>query len=61
MTAAGSHPRSAGAIEGGPPGNVVAERCRVALEARTLNDAVASSLAGEMVDACSEAASDLGA
>jgi len=50
---------NAGTIEGGTAANVVAERCRVALEARSLDDATASSLAGEMVDACTEAASDL--
>jgi tripeptide aminopeptidase len=47
-----------GVIEGGSAANVVAERCRVELEARSLDDAVASQLVGEMVDACSEAASE---
>jgi len=50
---------NAGTIQGGTAANVVAERCRVALEARSLDDATASSLAGEMIDACAEAASDL--
>lgn len=50
---------NAGTIQGGTAANVVAERCRVALEARSLDDATAASLAGEMVDACAEAASDL--
>lgn len=47
-----------GTIEGGTAANVVAERCRVELEARSLDDEVAGRLIGEMVDACSEAASD---
>jgi tripeptide aminopeptidase len=47
-----------GTIEGGSAANVVAERCRVDLEARSLDDAAAAQVAGEMVDACAEAASD---
>ena len=47
-----------GTIEGGTTANVVAEHCRVELEARSLDDEVAGRLIGEMVDACSEAASD---
>ena len=47
-----------GTIEGGTAANVVAEDCRVELEARSLDDEVAGRLIGEMVDACSEAASD---
>jgi tripeptide aminopeptidase len=47
-----------GTIEGGTAANVVAEYCRVELEARSLDDEVAGRLIGEMVDACSEAASD---
>jgi tripeptide aminopeptidase len=47
-----------GVIAGGSAANIVAERCTVELEARGLDDAVASDLAGEMVDACSEAASE---
>ena len=47
-----------GTIEGGTAANVVAEHCRVELEARSLDDEVAGRLIGEMVDACSEAASD---
>ena len=45
-----------GTIEGGSAGNVVAERCRVELEARSLDDDKAGRVIGEMVDACSEAA-----
>ena len=47
-----------GTIEGGSAGNVVAEHCRVEFEARSLDDETAGRLIGEMVDACSEAASD---
>ena len=47
-----------GTIEGGTAANVVAEHCRVELEARSLDDETAGRLIGEMVDACSEAASD---
>ena len=47
-----------GTIEGGTAANVVAERCRVELEARSLDDEAAGRLIGEMVDGCSEAASD---
>jgi tripeptide aminopeptidase len=47
-----------GTIQGGTAANVVAEHCRVELEARSLDDEAASRLIGEMVDACSEAASD---
>lgn len=47
-----------GRIEGGAATNVVAEHCRVELEARSLDDETAGRLIGEMVDACSEAASD---
>lgn len=47
-----------GTIDGGTAANVVAEHCRVELEARSLDDEVAGRLIGEMVDACSEAASD---
>ena len=50
---------NAGRIEGGTAGNVVAERCRVELEARSLDDERAGSLVGELVDAASEAASGL--
>jgi tripeptide aminopeptidase len=49
---------NAGRIEGGSAGNVVAERCRVELEARSLDDARAGELVSRMVDACSDAASD---
>ncbi len=48
-----------GRIEGGSAGNVVAERCRVELEARSLDDDKAGRVIGEMVDACSEAANEL--
>jgi tripeptide aminopeptidase len=47
-----------GRIEGGTAANVVAERCRVELEARSLDDARAGVVVGEMVDALSESASD---
>jgi tripeptide aminopeptidase len=47
-----------GRIEGGTASNVVAERCRVELEARSLDEARAGVVVGEMVDALSEAASD---
>jgi tripeptide aminopeptidase len=48
-----------GRIEGGTAANVVAERCRVELEARSLDEARAGELVGEIVDALSEAASDM--
>jgi tripeptide aminopeptidase len=47
-----------GRIEGGTASNVVAERCKVELEARSLDDARAGELVGELVDSLSEAASD---
>jgi tripeptide aminopeptidase len=47
-----------GRIEGGTAANVVAERCSVELEARSLDDARAGEVVSEMVDACGEAASD---
>jgi tripeptide aminopeptidase len=47
-----------GRIEGGTAANVVAERCRVELEARSLDDDRAAAVVGEMVDAATEAASD---
>jgi tripeptide aminopeptidase len=47
-----------GRIEGGSAGNVVAERCKVELECRSLDEAKAGELVGRMVDACSDAASD---
>jgi tripeptide aminopeptidase len=47
-----------GRIEGGTAANVVAERCRVELEARSLDEATAAAVVKEMVDAVSEAASD---
>jgi tripeptide aminopeptidase len=47
-----------GRIEGGSASNVVAERCRVELEARSLDDARAAELAQQLVDVASEAASD---
>lgn len=47
-----------GRIEGGSAANVVAERCRVELEARSLDDARAGEVISAMVDACTEAASD---
>jgi tripeptide aminopeptidase len=47
-----------GQIEGGTAANVVAERCRVVLEARSLDDARAGEVVSSMVDAISQAASD---
>jgi tripeptide aminopeptidase len=49
---------NAGRIEGGTASNVVAEHCRVELEARSLDEARAGVVVGELVDALSEAASD---
>ncbi|MBA3262042.1 MAG: M20/M25/M40 family metallo-hydrolase [Thermoleophilaceae bacterium] len=48
-----------GQIEGGTAANVVAERCRVVLETRSLDDARAGEVVSSMVDAFSESASDL--
>ncbi|MEJ7750814.1 MAG: M20/M25/M40 family metallo-hydrolase [Thermoleophilaceae bacterium] len=48
-----------GVIQGGTAANVVAEHCLLELEARSLDHDRASRLAGEMVDACSQAASEL--
>jgi tripeptide aminopeptidase len=47
-----------GRIEGGTAANVVAERCYVQLETRSLDDARAGETVSEMVDAIAEAASD---
>jgi tripeptide aminopeptidase len=47
-----------GQIEGGSAANVVAERCRVVLETRSLDDSRAGDVVGSMVDAATEAASD---
>jgi tripeptide aminopeptidase len=47
-----------GVIEGGTATNVVAERCRVDLEARSLDDARAGEVVSALVDACTAAASD---
>ena len=49
---------NAGVIEGGSASNVIPERCRVELEARSLDDERAGALIAEMVDTCSAAASD---
>jgi len=49
---------NAGQIEGGTAANVVAERCHVVLEARSLDEARAGELISEMVDAATRAASD---
>jgi tripeptide aminopeptidase len=46
-----------GQIEGGTAANVVAERCRVVLEARSLDDNRAGEVVSSMVDAVTEAAS----
>jgi tripeptide aminopeptidase len=48
-----------GRIEGGTAANVVAERCKVVLEARSLDDVRAGEVVSSMVDAIAEAASDL--
>jgi tripeptide aminopeptidase len=48
-----------GEIKGGTNANVVAERCKVVLETRSLDDARAGEMVSAMVDACTEAASDL--
>lgn len=47
-----------GVIEGGTAANVVPERCRVELEARSLDDDAAGRLVGAMVDACTRGAAD---
>jgi tripeptide aminopeptidase len=47
-----------GTIRGGTAANVVAERCEVELETRSLDEDKASAVVGEMVDALTEAASD---
>jgi tripeptide aminopeptidase len=47
-----------GVIEGGTAANVVAERCRVELEARSLDDTRAGEVVSALVDACTAAASD---
>jgi tripeptide aminopeptidase len=52
--------RNVGRIEGGDAANVVAERCTVVCEARSLDHARASAVATEIVDAMTEAASDAG-
>jgi tripeptide aminopeptidase len=48
-----------GQIQGGTAANVVAERCSVVLEARSLDDVRAGEVVSSMVDAISESASDL--
>jgi len=47
-----------GEIAGGSAANVVAERCHVVLEARSLDDSRAGEAVSAMVDAATEAASD---
>ena len=47
-----------GVIEGGSAANVVAERCRVELEARSLDDDRAEAVMTGMVDRLAEAATD---
>jgi tripeptide aminopeptidase len=47
-----------GQIEGGTAANVVAERCRVVLEARSIDDTRAGEVVSSMVDALTEAASE---
>ena len=48
-----------GQIEGGTAANVVAERCKVVLETRSLDDVRAGEVVSSMVDAISASASDL--
>jgi tripeptide aminopeptidase len=48
-----------GQIQGGTAANVVAERCKVVLETRSLDDARAGEVVSSMVDAISGSASDL--
>jgi tripeptide aminopeptidase len=47
-----------GQIEGGTAANVVAERCHVVLEARSLDDTRAGEVVSAMVDALTEASSE---
>jgi tripeptide aminopeptidase len=47
-----------GRVEGGTAANVVAERCFVELETRSLDDSRAGQVVSEMVDALGEAATD---
>lgn len=49
---------NAGLIEGGAARNVVPERCRVELEARSLDDDRASAVVTQMVDAFTDAAGE---
>ena len=51
---------NAGTIKGGTAANVVAEHALLGLEARSLDDAEAGRVVSEMVDACTEAATDTG-
>jgi tripeptide aminopeptidase len=48
-----------GTIEGGTAANVVAERCTVTLEARSLDDAKAGEAVSGIVDAFTEACADM--
>jgi tripeptide aminopeptidase len=50
---------NAGTITGGTARNVVAERCEVEMEARSLDDDEASRVVAEMVDRCSDAAGEM--
>ncbi len=47
-----------GLIEGGTAANVVPGRCRLEGEARSLDDSTVNQVIGEMVDACTHAASE---
>jgi len=47
-----------GTIRGGTAGNVVAERCRVELEARSLDHERAGNVVSEMVDSLTQAATE---
>ena len=49
-----------GVIEGGTASNVVAGRCRIDAEARSLDETKASETLGAMVDACTWAATEYG-
>ena len=51
---------NAGTIRGGSATNVVAERCELELEARSLDPEKASARVGAMVDALTEAAAETG-
>src|SRR4029079_5607375 len=47
-----------GVIEGGSASNIVAGRCRISAEARSIDPAKAAERIGKMVDACTWAAGE---